>query len=119
MTPAVLPLSSQPTNAFLAFSTPVYTSGSSAWSRHHLMPPSTSRLASRNMHTMSSFTALLLAPGVLKTTTPSCAKRSTGMLLKPAPARATALMPRGSCMSCMLELRMMMPSAFSMSGSRA
>ena len=64
-----------------------------------------------NMHTMSSFTALLFAPGVLNTTTPCLAKRSMGMLLKPAPARATASMPAGSSISCMLELRMMMASA--------
>ena len=38
----------------------------------------------------SSLTALALAPGVLKTTTPSLAHSSRGMLLTPAPARAMA-----------------------------
>ncbi len=66
---------------------------------------------------MSSFTALELAPGVLNTTTPWRAKRSIGMLLKPAPARAMASMPWGRVISCMEELRMMMPSASLMSST--
>ena len=38
----------------------------------------------------SSFTALELAPGVLKTTTPLSVHKSMGMLLTPAPAREIA-----------------------------
>lgn len=61
--------------------------------------------------TTSSFTALELAPGVLKTTTPCSAKRSWGMLFTPAPARATQRMESGTSMSWMSVERMRMASA--------
>ena len=63
--------------------------------------------------TTSSLTELALAPGVLKTTMPASEQRSSGMLLTPAPARATARRLAGKSMSCILAERTMMPAASS------
>jgi hypothetical protein len=49
----------------------------------------------------SSLTAFALAPGALKTGTPRLDSAATGMLLVPAPARATALTLAGMSMVCM------------------
>ncbi len=48
------------------------------------------RAARNSPATTSSFTALALAPGVLNTGMPALEYSATGMLLVPAPARATA-----------------------------
>jgi len=61
---------------------------------------------------INSFTAFAFAPGVLNTTTPFFARFSKGMLLKPAPARATARTDSGSSKSCMTALLTKMASAF-------
>jgi hypothetical protein len=50
--------------------------------------------------TTSSFTALALAPGALKTGTPRRVSSSTGMLFTPAPARATAFTVAGMSAAC-------------------
>lgn len=63
----------------------------------------------------SSFTALALAPGVLKTTIPLSEQRSMGILLVPAPARAMARRESGNWYSCMGAERTRMPSSFSRS----
>ena len=65
----------------------------------------TSRPASSRPASVSSHTALALAPGVLNTHTPACEQRSMGMLLTPAPARAMDSSVAGSSMSCMDALR--------------
>ena len=62
-----------------------------------------------------SLTALALAPGVLKTTTPAWEHLSTGMLLVPAPALAMALRLGGSSISWREAERTMMPSGASAS----
>ena len=63
----------------------------------------------------SSFTALALAPGVLKTTMPLSEQRSMGILLVPAPARAMARRESGNTYSCIGAERTRMPSSFSRS----
>ena len=84
-------MSSGPTNWLLPFSTAAATSAPEpAWSFTQSAPPTTSREASSRAHTVSSFTALALAPGVLNTTIPASEQRAMGMLLVPAPARAMA-----------------------------
>ena len=49
----------------------------------------------------SSFTALALAPGALKTGIPRRDSSATGMLLVPAPALATASTVGGISIECM------------------
>ena len=112
MTPSFLPMTSRPANAFLAFSTVLAMFSSSAFWRHQSMPPTMSRLPSISAHTTSSFTAFAFAPGVLNTTMPSSAQRSSGMLFTPAPARAMAHKVSENCMSCMAALRTRMPDAW-------
>jgi hypothetical protein len=53
----------------------------------------------------SSFTALALAPGALKTGTPRALMALTGMLLVPAPARPMARTLAAMAMPCMSALR--------------
>ena len=69
--------------------------------------------------TTSSFTALALAPGVLKTTVPIFAHLSMGMLLTPAPARAMASSVFGISTSWRLALRTMTPSASTASSTNS
>ena len=114
MTPSVLPRISPPANCFLAFSAALPTFSSSALSRTHATPPMMSRLASSMPASTSSFTALALAPGVLKTAMPASANLSRGMLFTPAPARATAFRFAGTSISCMSAERTRMASASSM-----
>ena len=91
MTPSILPEISGPTNWLLPFSTAFSTSAPApACARTQSAPSVIFREASSRAHTASSFTALALAPGVLNTTMPASEQRSMGMLLVPAPARATA-----------------------------
>ena len=66
----------------------------------------------------SSLTELALAPGVLNTTMPSSAQRSSGMLLTPAPARAMARSPAGKVISFMSAERTSTPAASSMESTR-
>ena len=55
----------------------------------------------RSAATTSSLTPFAFAPGVLNTTIPFSAHLSSGMLLTPAPARATARRLSDSSRSCM------------------
>ena len=56
----------------------------------HSMPPTTSLAAKSIPHITSSFTPFAFAPGVLNTTIPASAHRSSGILFTPAPALAIA-----------------------------
>ena len=97
MTPSVLPATSCPTNLDLPFSTSLEMF-SCPFRVCVQLAPSTIFLPPRNSsHRTSSLTALAFAPGVLKTTIPFSVHLSMGMLLTPAPARATAsrFSPRG------------------------
>ena len=69
--------------------------------------------------TVSSFTALALAPGVLKTTMPASEQRSMGMLLVPAPARAMASRLSGSSASSISAERTRMPAGSAQSSETA
>ena len=81
-TPTVLPMSSGPAKFDFPFSTSAgILSPSPAMLFTHSMLPTTSREAMTMEHTVCSFTASALAPGLLKTTTPSSAYLSTGILL--------------------------------------
>ena len=113
MTPSFLPLISLPANCFLAFSAVLAMFSLFAFSRHQSIPPKMSRLPRSKAQITISFTALALAPGVLKTTMPSSAQRYNGILFTPAPARAIARKPEGNCISCIAALRTRMPSASS------
>ena len=59
------------------------------------------RAARNSPASTSSLTALALAPGALNTGTPRLLSAATGMLLMPAPARATASTEGGMFMPCM------------------
>ena len=61
----------------------------------------------------NSLTAFAFAPGVLNTTTPSSVKRSTGILLTPAPARETPIKRCEISISFKFSLRKIMASGFS------
>ena len=89
--PSFLPEISVPANAFFAFSATLAISPSSLLSFTHSIPPTISREARIIAATTSSFTPLALAPGVLNTTIPFSAHSSSGILLTPAPALATAI----------------------------
>ena len=104
-TPSVLPASSAPANRFFsrsisAFISPAPMSGSCDCA--NAMPPTISREASSMAAATSSFTALALAPGVLKTGIPRSLQTSSGMLFTPAPARAIAVTDSGISLSCSL-----------------
>ena len=108
MTPSVLPGSSKPTKFFLPDSTAFEISSSVPSSeRANAAPWEILRAPTSMPASTSSFTALALAPGVLKTTMPFLAYSSTGMLLVPAPARATATTDGGTSMPCILNERRM------------
>ena len=112
MTPSFLPFTSRPANAFFAFSAAFAMFSSAALWRHQAMPPAMSRLPNMRPHTTISFTAFAFAPGVLNTTMPSSAQRSSGMLFTPAPARAMAWRLSGNAVSCRAALRTSTPSAW-------
>ena len=63
----------------------------------------------------SSLTAFAFAPGALKTGMPRLESRATGMLLVPAPARATALTLAGTSISCMSAERSRIASGWPIS----
>ena len=90
ITPSFLPCISVPAKAFLAFSIVLLIFSSALLSATHCIPPRISLAASNIPATTISLTPLALAPGVLKTTIPLSAHLSSGMLLTPAPALATA-----------------------------
>ncbi len=93
-TPSVLPCSSDPANCFFLasingpMSSALIVGASSLMKR---IPPTISLEANNIPAATSSLTALALAPGVLKTTTPRSVQASMGILLTPAPARAMAV----------------------------
>ena len=78
-----------------------------------------SRLASSIAAMTSSFTPFAFAPGVLKTTMPFFAYSAWGMLLTPAPARATARRFAPGTSSSILALRTNAASASSNFSVRA
>jgi hypothetical protein len=86
-----------------------FFSASMAWCGSGLSPspptnPSASptlRADNSNPASTSSFTALALAPGALNTGMPRSVMAGTGMLLVPAPARATARTDVGMSSLCM------------------
>ena len=101
ITPRVFPISSGPTNWLLPFSARAgISSPFPAKPFAHLLASITGRLESKSARRTSSFTAFALAPGVLNTTTPFSVSSGIGILLVPAPARATAFTLSESCMSC-------------------
>ena len=105
MTPSFFPLISVPANAFFAFSAAFAIPASSLFSFTQSIPPVISRLARSMPAITSSFTPFAFAPGVLNTTIPCSAHLSSGILLTPAPARATASSDLGSSISCIAALR--------------
>ena len=106
----VFPLSSVPAKPPLPFSTASPIPAGSRVFAHST--PATMFLASANMPAKtSSFTALALAPGVLKTTIPCWLHFSIGILLTPAPALAIASSCSGSSMSCIAAERTRTASA--------
>ena len=84
---------------------------SEAFSFTQLMPPSISLAASSIPQITISFTPFALAPGVLKTTMPFSAHFSSGILLTPAPALATATSLSENSISCIDALRTRIASA--------
>jgi len=86
---------------------------------HHSTASTTRREASSIPVSAISLTAFAFAPGELNTTTPRSASLSTGMLLTPAPARATQWTLSGMSISCMFALRTMIASGFSAYASKA
>ena len=111
MTPSFLPSISVPANFFFSFSAAFATSGLSVCDFTHSIPPTTSRDANNIPQRTSSFTALELAPGVLKTTTPFFASSSRGILLTPAPALTTAKRLSENSMECISALLTKIPCA--------
>ena len=105
ITPSVLPDSSGPAKRLLFFSTSFSMSGSAARVLHHSTPSVILREASSRPATTSSLTALALAPGELKTTTPFSAILSRGMLFTPAPARPMHSSSSSTDISCKFALR--------------
>ena len=104
MTSSVLAKNLAAGELLLAFSAALPTfSSSSALSRTHATPPMMSRLASSMPASTSSFTALALAPGVLKTAMPASANLSRGDVVHASAGAGHGLQVRGhfhlSCMS--------------------
>ena len=113
ITPRVLPAISLPAKRFFSCSISLE---SSAWSLKwacdsaKAIPRMMPREASNKPQSTSSFTALALAPGVLKTTTPRSVQSVTGTLLVPAPARAIArASPTSSIVSLWLRSKIASP----------
>ena len=117
MTPRVFPAISGPMNCFLPASTAFSTFSLSVRVCTHCAPLMMRREDTKRPASTSSFTALALAPGVLNTGIPISVHLSMGMLLVPAPARATPSKLSLSSMLCMSKLRRMMPSGRAASGS--
>ena len=115
MTPSFLPLISGPAKADLPFSTSLPHSSPLPFRElANSMPGMILREVRNRAQRTSSLTALALAPGVLKTTMPSSAQRSTGTLLVPAPALAMARVFGANSVSCILALRTRMASGSAM-----
>ena len=104
ITPSFFPAISVPAKFFFSFSAVLAISASALLSRTQLEPPMISREARSIPARTSSLTPFELAPGVLNTTTPSSAYFSIGMLLTPAPARATARSLSDGSISCIEAL---------------
>ena len=104
MIPSFLPLISHPANCFFCFSASLPMCSLSFSCATHSIPPTISLDARSIPASTSSFTPFALAPGVLNTTTPFSAYSLTGILLTPAPARATAQTLFGSSISCIFAL---------------
>mmetsp|Transcript_34401 Transcript_34401/g.101124 ORF Transcript_34401/g.101124 Transcript_34401/m.101124 type:complete len:279 (+) Transcript_34401:2280-3116(+) len=115
MTARVLPMTSRPPNRALSFSTRSLASPRSPSDFMWLMPSTTRREPRSMPQRTSSFTALALAPGVLKTGMPSSVMRATGMLLVPAPHRAMARTVWATSSSLSLWLRRRMAWALAAS----
>ena len=111
MTPMLFPFSSFPANSFFFFSIIFARSASFAFSFTQFTPPMMSLEAKRSPATTNSFTPFALAPGVLKTVIPFSAYSFSGILLTPAPARATASIESGTSRSCIDALRTKTASA--------
>ena len=114
--PSVWPASSKPAKFFLPSSTALSRSAAPGSSC------STKRCAGARLRaaismpaSTSSFTALALAPGALKTGTPRALMALTGMLLVPAPARAIAFTLAGMSIACMSAERTSTASGSGMS----
>ena len=90
ITPSFLPSISFPAKLLFSFSTSLERPSAPLFACTQLIPPTTSRAASKSPAITSSLTAFALAPGVLNTTIPCSAHLSRGMLFTPAPALATA-----------------------------
>ena len=100
MTPRVRPGSSNPTNFFFPASTARAMASSSparVWAKR--AAGIRWREAMNRLARTSSLTALALAPGVLNTGIPRSVREVTGILLVPAPARATASTDPGTAES--------------------
>mmetsp|Transcript_29713 Transcript_29713/g.64336 ORF Transcript_29713/g.64336 Transcript_29713/m.64336 type:complete len:201 (+) Transcript_29713:844-1446(+) len=102
ITARVLPITSRPPNRALSFSTLSRASPCCPRSFMWLIPSTTRRDPSSMPQITSSFTALALAPGVLKTGMPSSVMRATGMLLTPDPHLAIARQVLGTSSSLSL-----------------
>ena len=102
ITPSVCPASSKPAKAFLPLSTVCSMSGAAGSSALTKRSAAGRLRAAISMPAItSSFTALALAPGALKTGTPRALIAATGMLLVPAPARPIACTLAGMSIECM------------------
>ncbi len=100
-TPSVLPASSLPTKRFFSASTLWCRSSPGSRPRTKASASAMLRAASSMPATTSSLTALAFAPGALNTGTPRADSSATGMLLVPAPARATAFTLAAIGLLCM------------------
>ncbi len=116
ITARVFPWISWPAKFFLPFSTKADTSSPFPINDFpHVTASVISRDASSKPASTSSFTPLALAPGVLNTTIPFSVHLSIGILLTPAPARATAFREPDSSISCILKLRKTIASGLGIS----
>ncbi|CDC83945.1 uncharacterized protein BN746_02745 [Erysipelotrichaceae bacterium CAG:64] len=118
ITPSFLPAISGPTKLLFPFSTALEISSPSRVLTHS-MPFVILREDISSPAITSSFTALALAPGVLKTTIPCSLQRSSGMLFTPAPALAMHFRSAGNSTSCSFALRTIMASYVSKSSENS
>ena len=105
MTPSFLPSISHPANLDFSFSARAAMPVSPFFDSAHSMPPTMPREDMSRAAIASSFTPFAFAPGVLNTTIPSSAQRSTGILFTPAPALPIALSDGEKVMSCIFAER--------------